>query len=121
MEKEIVLTFAEPVADLVVIVNQALTATDNRGYSVSFDAPSNYESMPNIGWYARFPGTGITQVKITNPVQWKWVFGPPEERYWMMSADWVSYTFASTYKKCNCEAPTVQAPPIQNIKQRLAF
>lgn len=110
-EKEIVITFSEPVADLVLIVSRALTATDNRGYSVSYDSPTFFNQFPNqVGWYARFPGTGITSVTITNPVYWK--FSPSDtETYWMMSVDWGSFVQESLYKQCNCGAPTIQTPP----------
>ncbi|HUS13178.1 MAG TPA: Ig-like domain-containing protein, partial [Pyrinomonadaceae bacterium] len=119
--KEIIITFSEPVADLVLLVEGALTATDNRGYSVSFDSPSTFEIRPNLWWFARFPGTGITQVTVTNPVQWKWINSPEGELFWLMSADWGYFTPESLYKKCNCEAPTVQTPPIQNISSTWPF
>lgn len=120
-EKKIVITFSEPVADLVLIVSHALTATDNRGYTVSYDSPSFFESWPNIGWYARFPGTGITSVTVTNPVSWRAPAPDTGEIYWMMSVDWGSFVPASLYKRCNCEAPTVQPPPLQTISTTWPF
>jgi hypothetical protein len=122
--KEIVITFSRPVADFRAQVWGARKATDNRGYTINLDPPLDANGIPEFTVMAFFPGTGITSITFSDPVEYS-IYYPNGSLY--NTACWEIYFLngrfnsESRHNQCNCSKPSVARPSTQNVSSQWAF
>jgi hypothetical protein len=123
-EKELVIEFAEPVANLEWQIWGARTVTDNRGYTVHMNPTLWPGGPPAQAVTAKFPGSGITRITISDPIIYD-VYYPngtlDVPGFWEITSWNVDWTLGSTYDQCNCGRPQISAPPTQNISTGWPF
>jgi uncharacterized repeat protein (TIGR01451 family) len=116
--KVMVLDFPSPVADVMWEIYGARTVTDNRGYIVNLDPPLRPNGQPIGSVTARFPGGGITQLIISNPV----IYDVKDASgnvivpgFWQMDARNNSWAPGTIYDQCNCNRPVFPRPDPQFV------
>ena len=115
------ITFAQPVANVEWEVYGARTITDNRGYTVRMNPALNADGIPIGSVLARFPGGGITSLTISDPIEydvWDHFAIPEVIRYrgfWEIDSWNTSWTSNSVFQACNCSRPTMSRPLPQTI------
>src|SRR2546421_4474501 len=121
-DKQIVINFSLPVADLTVEVWSAMTISNNRGESLSLVPKySDWVTGPRV---ANFQGGGITQIIISDPIV-RDALNPDGSvavpGYWEMYVGSMYWTPGSNYDQCSCARPTVSSPPTQNVSTGWPF
>ena len=109
--KQMLIEFSNPVADLSWEIYGARTAIDNRGYTVRMNPPLYSNGRPTTSVLARFPGSGITSITISDPMEYD-EFGL--QGYWSMYTPNFSWTPGFIYDQCNCNRPTFARPAPQS-------
>ena len=114
--KVMVLDFPAPVADVQWIVYGARKITDNRGYSVTLNPLLFPNGKPSSAEVAFFPGGGITQLVISDPIHW-------DERdslgniisagNWEIRSGNNSWVPGNVYDQCSCSKPAMPRPSPQ--------
>ncbi|MEK6335595.1 MAG: Ig-like domain-containing protein, partial [Acidobacteriota bacterium] len=121
--QQMVIEFTQPVADLQWQIFGARTVTDNRGYTVRMNPPLGANGSPEPV-IARFPGSGITRLTISDPIVYNLYYPDGSlqaEGYWEIDSVNVRWTPGATYEQCSCDRAAIQAPPTQNISTGWPF
>ena len=119
--KEMVLEFSQPVAEVELSIFGARTIKDNRGYSVHYDPPVDANGRPTSPILVKFPGSGITSVTISDPVEYAvyrngllyaskaWEMGSVNNLPIQYYPEWA-------YNQCNCSRPAMTKPNDQTVQ-----
>ena len=117
-DKQMIIDFSQPVADLNWQIMGASTVTDNRGVTIHMN------QNPNGGVVAKFPGGGITRLIISDPIVYD-VYNPDGSLdipgFWQIDSINVDWTPGSAYDQCNCNRATIPSPPTQNVNTGWPF
>ena len=116
--KVMVLDFPAPVADVQWEVYGARTITDNRGYTVRFNPNLFPNGKPSSSGTAFFPGGGITQLVITDPIHWdeRDSFGNIiTAANWEIRSRNNSWVPGTIYDQCSCNKPALARPSPQVV------
>lgn len=117
-DKQMIIDFSEPVADLNWQIMGASTVTDNRGVTIHMN------QNPNGGVVAKFTGGGITRLIISDPIVYD-VYNPDGSLdipgFWQIDSINVDWTPGSIYDQCNCNRATIPSPPTQNVSTGWPF
>ena len=123
-DKQLIIDFSQPVADVDYLILGARTVTDNRGITINMNPPLYPSGAPMDPVVAHFEGGGITRLIITDPIVYD-VYNPNGSLdipgFWQIDGWDVEFTPGSTYDQCNCGRPTIPAPPTQNVSSGWPF
>lgn len=122
-DQQMVIDFAQPVADLDWQIEGARTVTDNRGNTIHMNPPSS-NGFVSERILVHFTGSGITRLTISDPIV-RNIYNPDGslmvEGYWEIDSVNVRWTPGATYDQCSCSRTTIPAPPTQNISSSWPF
>jgi len=110
--KDMVIQFSQPVADVMLDVWAARTVRDNLGREFHKEPTLNPNGSPTGDLSFFLPGPGITQITITDPVEWN-------GGHWNISLPNATYMPESNYQQCHCSAATIPVPTPETLSSNV--